>query len=247
MSDRVTLVVPCFNEAGRLPRAELGRFLADSSHCALVFVDDGSTDETGALLAALAAEHPERCTVLRLAENQGKGEAVRRGLLLALEGDAKLVGFWDSDLATPLDMVDRFVEVFERRPEVQWVIGSRVRLLGRTIERRAWRHYVGRVFATAVALWLRVPVYDTQCGAKVFRAGPELERLLTRPFLSRWIFDVELFARLIEDRGRDDIARAVVELPLETWCDVGGSKVRAGSFVRAFVDFARMSMAYRVR
>jgi glycosyltransferase involved in cell wall biosynthesis len=242
-----TLVVPCFNEAARFPRAAFVEFLRTSSGCDFVFVDDGSADDTASVLANLAAEHPDRCRVLPLDENRGKGEAVRLGMLSAMEGGTSIVGFWDSDLATPLDLVEAFLRVFETRPEVQWVVGSRVRLLGRRIDRRAWRHYLGRVFATAVSLWLGVAVYDTQCGAKLFRAGPELERLLAEPFLSRWIFDVELFARFAGARGRRaaELERLVVELPLGEWRDVEGSKVRAGSFLRSFLDFLRIARTYR--
>ena len=63
--------------------------------------------------------------------------------------------------------------------------------LGRTIRRHAWRHAFGRAAATAVALALGAPVYDTQCGAKLLRVTAEVPRLLATPFRTRWLFDVE--------------------------------------------------------
>ena len=94
-------------------------------------------------------------------------------------------------------------------------------LLGHRIERSWARHYLGRLFATASSQVLGLPVYDTQCGAKVFRDGPALRAALATPFTSRWAFDVELLGRL--GTGAD---RRFLEVPLERWHDVGGSKLR---------------------
>jgi hypothetical protein len=68
-------------------------------------------------------------------------------------------------------------------------------MLGRDIRRSAFRHYAGRLFATFASLQLRLPVYDTQCGAKIFRATPEVVALFGRPFRLRWCFDVEVLSR----------------------------------------------------
>ena len=134
---------------------------------------------------------------MRLASNQGKAEAVRRGILEAITDGPALVGFWDADLSTPLTVVDDFLDVAAKRPDVDLILGSRVLLMGRDIRRRARRHYVGRVFATAASLALDLPVYDTQCGAKVFRVNEALRRVMSAPFRSPWVFDVEILARYV--------------------------------------------------
>jgi glycosyltransferase involved in cell wall biosynthesis len=113
-----------------------------------VFVNDGSTDGTQSLLDPFAAEHPARVAVSALEHNGGKAEAVRHGVLHAAVAGARLVGYWDADLATPLTAVPEFVRVLAD-PDVQMVMGSRVALLGRRIRRKPSRHYLGRVFATA--------------------------------------------------------------------------------------------------
>ena len=71
------------------------------------------------------------------------------GVLDALGRSPHAIGFWDADLATPLSELPAFVDLLAARPEIELVIGSRVKLMGRSIERRAWRHYSGRLFATA--------------------------------------------------------------------------------------------------
>src|SRR3972149_2516570 len=111
-----------------------------------------------------------RIAVVSLEENNGKARAVQLGVLAAFDRHPEFVGFWDADLAAPLTAVQEFMEVFRARPEVEIVLGSRVKLLGRDIRRSLLRHYCGRVFATAASFALGVGVYDTPCGAKIFRA-----------------------------------------------------------------------------
>ena len=238
----VTLVVPCYNEASRLDVEALGVALGQNDGLRLLLVDDGSTDRTRDTLQAAAARHPARMRVLSLARNVGKAEAVRLGLQQALGGHPDFVGYWDADLATPFEALSDFLTVFERQPHLEIVIGSRVQLLGRRITRSIVRHYTGRVFATCASLVLGLPVYDTQCGAKLFRATPVLACILDRPFMTHWIFDVELLARYL-DAARKDGRRGpelIYELALKTWTDQPGSKVRASDGMRAALDLWRI-------
>lgn len=245
-SRRTTLVVPCYNEAGRLDRAAFERFAKARPDVGFLLVDDGSSDATGELLEALAAALPGQAETLHLSPNAGKAEAVRRGVLAALAGGARYVGYWDADLATPLEALPELEAILDERPELELVCGSRVRLLGREIERRALRHYLGRVFATAASLVLELPIYDTQCGAKLLRAGDAARALFAEPFLTGWVFDVELVARLVAARrgGSTPAARAVYEHPLAVWRHVEGSKVRPADLLRAARDLLRIRRAY---
>ncbi|HYO80094.1 MAG TPA: glycosyltransferase [Bryobacteraceae bacterium] len=238
---RRTITIPCYNEASRLDVSRVRTYLGGAPLTTLVFVNDGSTDSTLALLYNLRRETPYQVHVLDLPRNGGKAEAVRQGLLYGIRDlSAEVVGFWDADLATPLEAIDDFDAVLERRPDIDMVFGSRVRLLGRQIERKLTRHYFGRLFATCASLVLDLPIYDTQCGAKLFRVTPQLTQVLESPFRSRWIFDVEMIARFI--RAYRAVAKPagtwIYEFPLHAWIDVAGSKVRIVDFLRAGIELA---------
>jgi len=232
----VMIVVPCYNEEHRLPADRFQKFLCESP-LRLVFVDDGSRDKTFDVLEGLRKGREDRVYVLRSSANQGKAEAVRKGLNFALDQDAQYIGYWDADLATPLDAIGDFMAVFAADPGLDMVFGSRVKLLGRHVQRKTSRHYLGRVFATVVSTILRLPIYDTQCGAKIFRVRPGTKELLAEPFQTRWVFDVEILARYIRQLGSAQPAtERIYEYPLKTWEDVGGSKVKPLDFFVAFRD-----------
>jgi hypothetical protein len=185
--------------------------------------------------------------VLDLPNNAGKAEAVRRGMLAAFEQDTEAIGYWDADLATPLTVIPEFCEVLRADHRLQMVLGARVRLLGRRVRRRAVRHYLGRGFATCASLVLSAPVYDTQCGAKLFRASEELRACLSEPFCSKWIFDVELLARFLASPRREpswSLEETAYEFPLPQWTDVGGSKVRPRDFLKAFFELSLIYWRY---
>ena len=266
-SRSATIVVPCYNEERRLPVAAFLTYVQARASCStaltFLFVNDGSTDGTASVLDSLNANDAASFQVLHLQNNVGKAEAVRAGLIQALHAAApfssdgetsEIVGYWDGDLATPLSSIDIFMKVFETVPRIDMVFGSRVALLGRDIQRHASRHYLGRVFATMSSWVLDLRIYDTQCGAKLFKASTGLQLALKERFQSRWIFDVELIARLQVHRhhvlnewinvGRGKgqgqgkgkgqgkkgtkpflLSKTIYESPLDSWRDISGSKL----------------------
>jgi len=230
------IVVPCFNEETRL---DLDRFSALAADVPLLFVDDGSTDGSAALLRSLA-DASNAIDVLELPRHAGKAEAVRQGLLHALGAEAAVLGYLDADLATPPGELLRLLSVLDGGSR-SYVMGSRVGLLGLDVDRSAVRHYGGRVFATFASLVLGIRVYDTQCGAKVFRPSPAVAAALERPFRSSWVFDVELIGRLLQRLPASEFE----EVPLREWHQVPGSKLRARDMARAFADLAVVAAELR--
>lgn len=243
----IVLVVPCYNEETRLNQRAFSNFLEAHPEISIRFVDDGSKDATAELLDGFAMGHSGQVRVTHLPANQGKAEAVRIGVMEELLADAQVVGYWDADLATPLEDAPRFSQFLLSHPTAEVVLGSRVRMLGHPVERKPMRHYVGRGFATAASLVLRLATYDTQCGAKLFRNTEVVREAWSRKFTTNWIFDVELIARLCvlyRERGWVDPERFIAEHPVSSWRDVAGSKLTTSSFFEAAVDLVRIEREY---
>ena len=230
------LIVPCYNEAGRLCRSAFMDFRRREPDTGIIWVDDGSRDATGEICRQLAAD----CGgfYLRLGKNGGKAEAVRQGALWALEQPCRGIGYWDADLAAPLTEYEGLRRTFEDENALL-VMGSRWRHLGNNrIRRRLFRHCIGRIFASCAALKTDMPVYDTQCGAKLM-AAEAARAAFAEKFATRWFFDVEILLRLSAVYGETFAERRCFEIPLATWIDQGKSKVH---LLPAFADFCRLML-----
>jgi len=244
---KIAIVVPCYNESLRFMGQEFADYAKANKEVYFIFVDDGSTDDTKEKIKLLCRSNPEQILCLSLKKNRGKAEAVRHGFMKAIEMDFEHIGFWDADLSTPLQFINKFCELFDDH-EITGVMGSRVKLLGRRIERRAFRHYVGRIFATLASLVLGIPVYDTQCGAKVFVVNNDMKRVFSKPFKVNWTFDVEILARyklINKDTQPDIVENTFVEYPLEQWIHVPGSKIRIRDFFVVGVELIKIFLLLR--
>ncbi|WBM75762.1 dolichyl-phosphate beta-glucosyltransferase [Saprospira grandis] len=243
LSQSCLIVVPCYNEAERLALDEFRAALARWPNLQFLFVNDGSQDDTWSILSTFAQEE-EGALALDLPKNGGKAEAVRQGMLEALLlSEAQYIGFFDADLATPLSEIECLAQGLERNPNRWIAAGSRVRRLGSQIERKPMRHYLGRIFATVVSILLGISIYDSQCGAKLFRRQA-VETLFEDLFISAWFFDVELFARLITKGPKLPIDELAYEQPLRKWKEVGGSKIKATTFLKAPWELFRIYRHY---
>jgi len=225
-----------------LDLAEIAHFLARFEHYNFCFVDDGSDDGTRRLLTTFAEEWPGRIRVRSNRENAGKAEAVRSGMRTAMDWkDFVHVGYLDADLSTPLGEIHRLAGFLQSDSEVFLVMGSRVLRLGAEIARYPLRHYLGRVFATISSLMMPVKAYDTQCGAKIFRAEL-VPYVFGEPFVSKWFFDLEILKRVVAHI--DYNGKAILEVPLDRWVEKGDSRMRIGDFLQAPIELVRIYKHY---
>ncbi|MFP4242323.1 MAG: glycosyltransferase [Chitinispirillaceae bacterium] len=241
---KTSIVIPCYNEGSRLDLEKFHRYLEEQQAVDFCFVDDGSKDNTYELLEKFALKHFERVKLVRNSKNMGKAEAVRKGVLHSLSSDSyDFVGYFDADLSTPLCQIGLLREVLITDSRCIMALGSRFRHLGARIERNEMRHYLGRVFSTFASIILKLPVYDTQCGAKLVRAE-SAAALFKDHFTSRWLFDVELLARIITSEGYEATLREVVEVPLQIWIEKGDSRLNFKSVLRVPFELLKIQRRY---
>lgn len=225
---RLSIIVPAYNEAGRLPLTlpKLVEFGERAGDCEVLIVDDGSRDDTAKLVTEYARKH-SFVRLLKNPGNRGKGYSVRHGMREAT-GDWMLST--DADLSSPLEEVSKLQSAVEKTGAAI-AIGSRAldrSLVG--VHQAPLREWGGRVFNLVMRVATGLPFKDTQCGFKLFRSDA-VQVIFPRQLLDGFGFDVEdlMIARVHGIK--------VVEVPV-VWNNVEGTKVGALSSVRAFSDLA---------
>ncbi|WOR14591.1 glycosyltransferase [Hyphomonas sp. FCG-A18] len=230
-SQDTVIVVPCYNEAERLNTNAFVDFALTHPGLKFLFVDDGSKDGTLAILAGMQIRAPHVLDVLALPQNGGKAEAVRQGLLYASRSGARAVGYFDADLATPLEAIVDLGRVLDNLESVDVVFGSRQMGLGRKIFREPKRRLVSFICASLARVATGLPFSDTQCGAKLFRNSQALRTAISTPFKAGWLFDVELALRLSASLA--PYQQRFYELPLMEWTEIEGSKITSTDVFRS--------------
>jgi glycosyltransferase involved in cell wall biosynthesis len=232
------LILPVFNEASR-ESDYFWKELVSYSDIDFVFVDDCSTDNSLELLERYR-NHPN-VGLLRLRKNQGKAEAIRQTFVSEAKerSNIKYVGYLDSDGAFPaieaVRHIPKAIEKFKEGYSLYTV--SRVTLSGRDIKRKTYRHLIGRLIRTFIALRHKSLPYDTQSGFKLFKNDSLLDQVMSVPFATKWFVDIEVINRrrvLSNDLG------LIWEEPALTWSDIGNSSIKFRSSFRILVDIIRI-------
>lgn len=238
------VIIPCFNEYKRLNIAQYSDSLERNENISLLFVDDGSQDMTTKRFEELQAFFPNRVMFLKKDKNEGKAAAIYDGMRYAIENfQYDYLGYIDADLAVSIEEICHIKEVLINEKK-RFVFGSRWKRIGSKIERKFFRHYIGRVFATIASILLDLGVYDTQCGAKVFSKSLAKE-VFKDKFNVNWAFDIEIFFRLKKIFSQDNFDKYSIEFPLKSWKDVDGSKVKFSHTISVMKDFWTLYKIYR--
>ncbi|WP_396217772.1 glycosyltransferase [Flavobacterium sp.] len=224
---KVTIIIPFYNEEKRIVLESYHQIFKNISQYDFILVDDGSTDNTNSILGEFKSKF-SNLTILKLDKNVGKAEAIRAAVLSISNTD--FIAYYDADLATPFSELDKLIQFSIQNPNYKMIMGARIKLIGNGVKRSLTRHYFGRIFATIVSQFvLKVAVYDTQCGAKVIDYQIA-KQIFEKPFISKWLFDVELLKRL---QRINNLREVVKEIPLEKWQEIGNSKIN-------FLDFLKI-------
>lgn len=238
MKPFVSVVIPAYNEEQRI--GETLRKMVEYARTKpfaleIIVSDDGSLDATVEASKSILNSSVLPHQVLRAPMNQGKGAAVRRGMLAAT-GEYRL--FSDADLSTPIEELDRFLPLLiEKKADV--VIGSRALQGANIVEHQPWfRELMGRVFNQVATVFAFRGIKDSQCGFKCFTAEAA-QKLFTLQKLDGFSFDVELMFLAQKSGFR------IQEVPV-TWVNSAASKVKVLSDpIKMFWDVLRIRAIHR--
>ena len=243
---KVVIIIPCYNEADRLDINNFIDYLSKNTHLHFIFVDDGSTDDTNLIINQIISKFNSQVSLLINETNKGKAESLRLGVIESYKINPDYIGFLDADLAAPIGEIDNLLKIIKKDKTKEVVFASRIQLIGSEIKRNYFRHFFGRVFATVVSNILNLPVYDTQCGAKIF-SRKICDNIFYKQFISPWLFDVELFARLLNVYGIERTIQMSYEHPVSKWVDIDGSKVKTIYFLIAPFELLKIVRHYKLR
>lgn len=236
MLPETTIVIAAYNEEKRLPETlvSIRNYLADKEPTEIVVVDDGSTDNTAAMVRNLA-RHMPGLRLISYQRNRGKGYALRKGVE---SSRGKLVLLTDADLSTPIEELESLKKHLDTQAH-QIAIGSRALRASNVLKAQPpWRRSMGRLFNRMVQLLVIDGFEDTQCGFKLF-SGEVARKLFRNARIDRFAYDVEILALARQHGYR------VAEVPV-VWKNNAASKVNpALDSLQMMTDLVKIRLATR--
>ena len=218
----VGIVIPCYNEEKRLKAKSFTTFVERRLGYHLCFVNDGSKDNTLQVLNELSKGKEDFISVYDCAQNGGKAEAVRQGILhLTKDKQIDYFGYLDADLSTNFEDFEDLVTTISNS-KFQIIGGSRMARMGADIHKEGSRAIISKTINLIIRNILGMSFNDTQCGAKVM-TREVAENMFNEKFLTAWLFDVEIFLRMKKYYGVDSVNQLICEQPLKRWVHEDGS------------------------
>ena len=240
----VGVVIPCYNEQDRLLSEEFLSFIKENSGYHLCFVNDGSTDNTLQVLKELERGREKFVTIYNCKNNRGKAEAVRLGMLhLSKYNYLDYIGFLDADLSTDLSDFDDLVSTIESS-NYKIVSGSRISRMGANISKESARQIISHSINFFIRKILSMQFNDTQCGAKIFKKEV-IQILFKEQFITKWLFDVEIFLRMKKHYTINIAKKLICEKPLKRWVHVDGSKLSIKDSLKIIFQLMQIALVYR--
>jgi CheY-like chemotaxis protein len=240
----VGVVIPCYNEEKRLASDEFKQFVNSNLGYHLCFVNDGSEDNTLDVLHKLKKGSEGRISIYNCKENFGKAEAVRLGMLhLSKQQQFDYIGFLDADLSTNFEDFDALVDTIEAS-NFKIVSGSRITRMGAEIKKKSARAIISNAINFIIRKTLGMDFKDTQCGAKIMTIDV-IEDTFQTKFLTRWLFDVEIFMRMRKKYGLEKAKTLFCEKPLNRWVHKDGSKVSYKDSFKILSQIVQIAFHYK--
>ncbi|WP_298363682.1 response regulator [uncultured Lutibacter sp.] len=240
----VGVVIPCYNEEERLLSTQFLDFVDKHSGYHLCFVNDGSKDNTLEVLHNLRKGRESFITVYNCEKNGGKAEAVRLGMLhMAKKEDLDYIGFLDADLSTDLADFDDLVSTIENS-DYKIVSGSRISRMGADITKESARKIISLTINYIIRKILKMEFKDTQCGAKIFHKDV-INTAFSNKFLTKWLFDVEIFIRIRKQYGLQKAKEILCEKPLKRWIHADGSKLSMKDSIKIIGQLGQIAWVLR--
>ena len=235
---KIAIIIPCYNEGKRLSNEHI-HYLVQNTSIAIYLANDGSTDNTSSIIMDMQNSYINRCFAINYDINQGKAQTIYKTVCHLIETqDYDYIGYFDADFSTPPQEILRILNELSIN-QYDFIFGSRVKLLNSKINRKWYRHIIGRIIITIINFKLKLGIYDTQCGAKILRKSIA-KVAFSQPFYTSWLFDVEVFIRL----NNNNLLVKAKEFPLLEWKDVEGSKLGLKTAIKILKELYLLNKKY---